>query len=42
MGTFTWSTGIGLFALGMAVLVIGGLIIWKVINYKPKEDRYGK
>ena len=42
MGTFTLETGLGLFGVGMLLILIGGLIIWKVINYKPKENKYGK
>ena len=38
----TLGYGLGMFAMGMAVILIGGLIIWKVINYKPKENKYGK
>ena len=38
----TLGYGLGMLAMGMAVILIGGLIIWKVINYKAKEDKYGK
>ena len=38
----TLGYGLGMFAMGMAVILIGGLIIWKVINYKKKEDKYGR
>ena len=38
----TLGYGLGMFAMGMAVILIGGLIIWKVINYKKKEDKYGE
>ena len=41
MGTFTWETGLGMLGLGMFVILIGGLIIWKVINHKPKKEKYG-
>ena len=42
MGTFTLETGLGLLGVGMLLILIGGLIIWKVINYKKREDKYGK
>jgi hypothetical protein len=42
MGTFTLETGLGLFGCGMLVILIGGLIVWKAINHKPKEQKYGK
>ena len=38
----TLGYGLGMLAMGMAVILIGGLIIWKVINYKKKEDKYGE
>ena len=38
----TLGYGLGMLAMGMAVILIGGLIIWKVINYKKREDKYGK
>ena len=38
----TLGYGLGMLAVGMAVILIGGLIIWKVINYKKKEDKYGE
>ena len=38
----TLGYGLGMFAMGMAVILIGGLIIWKVINYKKREDKYGE
>jgi hypothetical protein len=40
VGTFTWSTGLGLFGLGMLVIVVGGLIAYKIINYKKEPPRY--
>jgi len=40
MGTFTMATGFGMLALGFAVILIVGIIIFKVINHKPREDRY--
>ena len=42
MGTFTLETGLGLLGVGMLLILIGGFIIWKINNYKPKDDRYGK
>ena len=42
MGTFTLGTGLGLLGVGMLLILIGGLIIWKVINYKPKKEKYGE
>ena len=42
MGTFTWETGLGLLGCGMLLILIGGLIIYKVINYKPKKGKYGE
>lgn len=38
----TLGYGLGMLAMGMAVILIGGLIIWKVINYKKREDKYGE
>jgi len=37
MGTFTWSTGLGMLAMGMVVIAIMGLIILKVINTIEKN-----
>jgi hypothetical protein len=34
--------GLGMLAVGMAVILIGAIIIYKIINYKKKEDKYGK
>jgi len=42
MGTFTLETGLGLLGCGMLLILVGSFIIWKVINYKRKEDKYGK
>ena len=42
MGTFTWSTGLGMLGVGILVIAIIGAIFLYVINYKPKEKRYGK
>jgi hypothetical protein len=41
MGTFTWETGLGLLGYGMLLILVGSIIIYKVINYKPKDDKYG-
>ena len=38
----TVAHGFGMLAMGFAVLLIAGLIIFKIINYEKKEDRYGK
>ena len=53
MGTFDLAHGFGLLAIGLAVILIGGLIILKVINTmeenkkqeiekKKWEDKYGR
>jgi hypothetical protein len=42
MGTFTPSTGFGMLAVGLMAILVGGLIVWKMINHKQKDDRYGK
>ena len=42
MGTFTWSTGLGMLAVGLAVMFVGAIIIWKIINHKPKKEKYGE
>ena len=53
MGTFDMAHGFGLLAIGLAVILIGGLIILKVINImeenkkqeiekKKWEDKYGR
>ena len=34
--------GLGMLAVGLIAILVGGLIIYKVINYKQKDDRYGK
>ena len=45
MGTFDLAHGFGMLALGMTVILVGALIIWKVINIqkdnkdKEKEER---
>ena len=38
----TVAHGFGMLAVGFAVILIAGLIIFKIINHKPKEDTYGK
>jgi hypothetical protein len=30
--------GLGMFAVGMAVILIGGLIIYKIINKREEEN----
>lgn len=42
MGTFTLSTGLGMLAVGIVVILIAGMIVLKIINHKPREDKYGK
>ena len=42
MGTFTIGHGFGMLAVGLMAILVGGLIVWKVINHKPKEQKYGK
>jgi hypothetical protein len=34
--------GFGMLAVGLLAIAIGGTIIYKVINYKQKDDRYGE
>jgi len=34
--------GFGKLAVGLLAIAIGGKIIYKVINYKPKEKKYGE
>ena len=34
--------GFGMLAVGLIAIAIGGLIIYKIINYKPREQKYGK
>ena len=52
MGTFTMATGFGMLAVGLTATLIGGIIIWKVINMvkhyeeeekerKEREKKYG-
>ena len=42
MGTFTIGHGFGMLGVGLMVILIGGLIIYKIINYKPREKKYGE
>ena len=42
MGTFTTATGLGMLAVGFAVILVAGIIIYKIINYEKREDTYGK
>ena len=42
MGTFTISTGLGMLAVGMAVITIAGMIILKVINTLEKNKKEDK
>tara|TARA_Y100000741_G_scaffold275853_1_gene215717 strand:- start:850 stop:1023 length:174 start_codon:yes stop_codon:yes gene_type:complete len=39
MGTFTMATGLGMFAMGMVLILIMGLIILKVINTVEKNKQ---
>jgi hypothetical protein len=34
--------GFGMLAMGLLAILIAGMIIFKIINHKPKEDTYGK
>ena len=38
----TVAHGFGMLAVGVLAILIAGLIIFKIINYEKKEDRYGK
>jgi hypothetical protein len=38
----TVAHGFGMLAMGLLVILIAGIIIFKIINYEQKEDRYGK
>ena len=42
MGTFTWSTGLGMLGVGIVVIAIIGAIFLYVIKHKKKDDKYGK
>ena len=41
-GIMTVGHGFGMLAVGLIAIAIGGLIIYKIINHKPKEGGYGK
>ena len=34
--------GLGMLAVGLMAIAIGGLIIYKIINHKPREQKYGE
>ena len=34
--------GLGLLAVGLAVMLVIGIIGLKIINYKKREDKYGE
>ena len=34
----TVAHGFGMLAMGLLAILIGGLIIFKIINHKPRED----
>ena len=38
----TMGHGFGMLAVGLIAIAMGGLIIYKIINHQPKEDKYGK
>jgi hypothetical protein len=40
MGTFTWSTGLGMLGVGVLVLAVIGAIFLYVINKQKREDKY--
>ena len=42
MGTFTLATGLGMLGVSILVMAIIGAILLYVINYKKREDKYGK
>ena len=42
MGTFTMTTGLGMLGVGILVLAVLGVGFLYVINYKKREDKYGK
>jgi hypothetical protein len=41
-GVMTVGYGFGMLAMGLLAILIAGVIIFKIINHKKKEDRYGK
>ena len=42
MGTFTIGYGFGMLAVGLGLILVAGIIAYKIINYEKKEDTYGK
>ena len=40
MGTFTWSTGLGMLGVGVLVLAVIGAIFLYIINKQKREDKY--
>ena len=40
MGTFTWSTGLGMLGMGILLLAVIGAIFLYVINKQKREDDY--
>ena len=34
--------GLGMLAMGMIAIAVAGTIIFKIINYKPKKEKYGE
>ena len=38
MGTFTWSTGLGMLGVGILVIAIIGAIFLYIINRQKRED----
>jgi len=38
----TVAHGFGMLAMGLLAILIAGVIIFEIINYEKKEDRYGK
>ena len=40
MGTFTWSTGLGMLGVGILVIAIIGAIFLYIINRQNREDKY--
>tara|TARA_B100001113_G_scaffold325552_1_gene297907 strand:- start:608 stop:790 length:183 start_codon:yes stop_codon:yes gene_type:complete len=39
MGTFTWATGLGMLAFGLAVMAVGLTIIFAVVNARQKSQQ---
>ena len=42
MGTFTWSTGLGMLGVGILGIAVMGAIFLYVIKHKKKDDKYGR